>query len=556
MNHRHVFVKLCLSVLLFSCSNKKTQVTKELNSIDLIKGDITLCGVQQFGEVKFSLYCSPQTKNDFELAISLLHSFEYEEAEKAFTKVLDQDPTCVMAYWGVAMSNLHPLWAPPNQKELEKGGQILAIANQLPQSKEEKQYIDAITAFYSDWEKLDHKTRILRFEEKMKTLYESNPTDTEAAIFYALALNAAADPTDKTYQRQRKAGSILETIFPDQPNHPGIAHYIIHNYDYPELAEQALSTARRYATIAPASAHAQHMPSHIFTRLGLWQECIESNLQSVSSAQCYAQSMGVDGHWDEELHGMDYLVFAYLQQGDNAHAIEQLNYLKTFKKTFPENFKIAYASAAIPTRIALENKDWAAASNLELPAFEFPWQKFPWQKAILFFGRALGNVHLKNKSNAQQNLDSLNACYQQLQKMKDDYQANQVAIQIKSIQAWYALSFGDKKKAVELMKEAVNTEAKTEKHPVTPCEVLPAVELLGDLYMEIHDYESALLTYQADLKEHPQRFNGLYGVATAAQNLNDQTLSRTYFKQLLDITNGAKSDRKEIALALKSVHSD
>ena len=551
---RCVLSKLCIILLFVSCSNQKEQLAEELRAIDLIKGDITLCGVQQFGEVKFSLYCSPQTKNDFELAISLLHSFEYEEAEKSFTKVLDQDPTCVMAYWGVAMSNLHPLWAPPNQKELEKGGQVLVIANRLPQSPEEKLYLEAITAFYTDWENLDHRTRILRFEEKMKTLYESSPNDTEAAIFYALALNAAADPTDKSYKRQKKAGSILENIFPDQPNHPGIAHYIIHNYDYPELAKRALPTARRYATIAPASAHAQHMPSHIFTQLGLWQECIESNLQSVSSAQCYAQSMGIDGHWDEELHGMDYLVFAYLQMGDNEHAFEQLKYLNTFKKTFPENFKIAYASAAIPTRIALENKDWSAASKLQLPAFEFPWGKFPWQKAILYFGKALGSVHLKNREAADQNLDSLRSFYQSLHEMKNDYQANQVAIQLKTIEAWYALSFDDKGKAIDLMKEAVELEAKTEKHPVTPCEVLPALGLLGDMYMELRDYTNALTAYQIDLKNHPHRFNSLYGAAIAARNSNEKNLSDSYFKQLLVTTNGVKSDRKEIAVANQSLN--
>ena len=268
-------------------------------------------------------------------------------------------------------------------------------------------------------------------EKKMEEIYKKYAKDTEAAIFYALTLNSTADQTDKNYPNQRKAGKILESIFPDQPNHPGIAHYIIHNYDYPELAHLALPTARKYAEIAPASAHAQHMPSHIFTRLGLWEESIQTNLNSASSAVCYTESIEMKGYWFQETHAMDYLVYAYLQQGDNAKANDQLRHLQTMNKVNPANISaVAYPFAAIPARIVLENKQWPDAANLNLHKSDLQWDQHPWEKSIIYFARALGASHTGDIEAAEKELALLQSSRQELIDLGDNYSADQVLVQI------------------------------------------------------------------------------------------------------------------------------
>ena len=343
----------------------------------------------------------------------------------------------------------------------------------------------------------------------MEQLYKTYPSDIESAIFYALALNAAADPTDKTYTKQKKAVSILNPIFQREPLHPGIAHYIIHNCDYPALAELALPAARKYASIAPASAHAQHMPSHIFTRLGLWDECILSNLVSVSAAQCYASKAKIKGHWDEELHGLDYLVYAYLQKGDDQQAKQQADYLQTIREVYPVNFKTAYAFAAIPARYALERKMWREAASLSLNPTNFPWQDFPWQESIIHFARSLGAVHLNNINEAKAELENLRSLHNNLLNGSDKQQETQVAVQIKSIEAWIEYKQKNDKKALELMKEAADLEDRSEKHPVTPGEVIPARELYGEMLLEMNKPSLALKNFELDLKTHPNRFNAL-----------------------------------------------
>ena len=542
---------LILCVHSFTNCKKNPRPNPELASIGLFRGDLALCGSGQFGEVSFSLACDYETRADFDLAVSLLHSFEYVEAEKAFVNVIDKDPECAMAYWGVAMSNFHPLWSPPSKEELEKGSKILKIAATIPKSERSREYLDAVNAFYTDWETLDHSIRIKRFESEMEQIYNAYPDDKEAAIFYALALKAAADITDKNYTNERKAGAILEALFPDQPDHPGIAHYIIHNYDNPVLAEMALPTARRYAEIAPASAHAQHMPSHIFTRLGLWEESINSNLNSTSSAVCYASSIDENAHWDEEVHGMGYLVYAYLQKGDNDKAQEQFTYLQGFEKVFPANFKIAYTTAAIPSRIALENRNWATAAELQLPLIDIvPWDKFPWERSIMNFAKALGAVHLGDTASAENELKTLKSNRQELIALGDDYKANQVEIQINTVQAWLYMAEGQNEQALSLMQKAVEMESITAKHPVTPGEVLPAVELLGDMLLAMGKSEEALAAYELDLKTHPNRFNGLYGAAKAAKESGNREKMALYFGKLLEISS-SKSDRTELEEAKK-----
>lgn len=390
--------------------------------------------------------------------------------------------------------------------------------------------------------------------QKMKEMYQANPDDTEVAVFYALALRASTIPTDKTYKIQREAGKILETLFEKAPNHPGIAHYIIHSYDYPELAELGLSTARRYAEIAPNSAHAQHMPSHIFTRLGLWKESISTNINSASSATCYAESIAPGAHWDEEVHALGYLVYAHLQTGDNANAIQQYDYLKSFEEVFPANFKIAYTAAAIPARIAMENKHWEEAATVELPNnLGLAWKSFPWEKAILHFTRAMGAIHTDDLKAAEQELSILKSFQSELTKMDDTYKANQVGIQIKMAEAWLALAKGNDEKALSAMQMAVDMESKTSKHPVTPGEVVPTDELYADMLLKLNKFQEALDAYELNLQRPPNRFNGIYGAAVAAKKNGNQQKGNHYFKQLIELTKNSNSTRPEIVVAKKFI---
>ena len=540
-------------LILISCNSKNQSVSSEtIAQLQLKRGDIVTCGPpdKQFGLVDFETSCPERVRKDFNLGIALLHSFEYDEAEKVFAKIIDEQPECAMAYWGVAMCNNHPLWAPPTETELKKGADAIAIAQSIKKiSAREAGYIEAMASFYRDRATLDHHSRCVRYEKAMETMYKEYPGDKEIAIFYALALDASADPADKSYVNQKKAGAILTTLYPGEPNHPGIVHYIIHTYDYPSLAALALPAARKYASIAPSSAHAQHMPSHIFTRLGLWDECISSNLLSTASAKCYAESAGIKGHWDEELHGMDYLVYSYLQKGENRLAGEQCEYLKTISSVYPVNFKDAYAFAAIPARYVLENKQWDDACRLQLHPSNFPWKNFPWQEAIFHFAKLLGFAHMGRLDSARNELNNLRVIYDTLIGQKDPYKANQVQIQIKSSEAWILYKEGKSRDAIKLMTEAARLEDKTEKSAVTPCEVIPAWELLADLFFETKDYKNALAAYQADIENHPNRFNAVFGAASAAGKINDLDQETRYFAMLVEFANSADASRPELEIA-------
>ena len=542
-----------LLLTLFSCHQKNsTPANDAINAMNLKRGEIVVCGPadKQFGAVEFETSCPGKVKKDFDLAIALLHSFEYDEAEKVFAKVIDVAPECAMAYWGVAMSNYHPLWAPPTNAELEKGAKSIAIAQSITQkSTRESDYIEAIALFYKDWDKADHHTRSVRFEKAMEKLYTAYPADKEAAIFYALALNAAADPTDKSFSNQKKAYSILAALNQQEPDHPGIVHYIIHSYDYPELALLALPAARKYASIAPSSAHALHMPSHIFTRLGLWDECIQSNLVAASAAKCYAQNAGLKGHWDEELHTLDYLMYAYLQKGDNSKAKSQLDYLKTITEVSPVNFKVAYAFAAIPSRYILENRLWNKANEPGMYNENFAWENYPWQKAIIHFTRLLAAVNTGHPDSAKTALKSLRIIYDTLMSQKDLYKANQVQIQIKTGEAWILMKEKKEAEALQTMMAAADLEDKTEKHPVTPGEVIPARELLGDMLLQMNKSAQALEAYEASLKTHPKRFNGLYGAGLAAEKSKNLSKATDYYQQLLASANSVNSNRPELETA-------
>ncbi len=548
-----VYILLGLSFLV-SCSScrqkSETPSADAINAINLKKGAIISCGPpdKQFGIVEFATSCTGKVKKDLNLAVSLLHSFEYDEAEKAFAKVIDEEPGCAMAYWGVAMSNYHPLWAPPGTAELEKGAKAIAVAQSIQdKSKREADYINAIGLFYKDHTTTDHATRCRNFEKAMEQLYKTYPEDKEAAIFYALALDGTADPADKTFANQKKAGSLLTSLAEKDPDHPGIIHYIIHSYDYPGLAQMALPAAKKYASIAASSAHAQHMPSHIFVRLGLWDECIQSNTAAAASAVCYAEATGIKAHWDEELHTMDYLMYAYLQKGDNKAAQKQWDYLKSITEVQPANFKVAYAFAAIPSRYVLENKLWQQAAVLETHSANIAWQKFPWQRAILHFTRAMGLINTSQPAAAKTELQNLQALHDTLLQQKDKYKAGQVEIQINTVQAWMLFKDGKINEALKLMEAAANMEDNTQKMAVTPGEVIPARELLADMYMQTHDYAKALEAYEADLEQHRNRFNGLYGAGVAAEKFKDFKKTSDYYTQLLAIANASTSDKPELA---------
>ncbi len=540
-----------------ACKEKAPKPNPALASIDLKRGDLVLCYGEQFGEVNFSLSCDYSVRETFDLALALLHSFEYSEAEKAFVKVLDADPECAMAYWGVAMSIYHAAWFPPTEKEMIRASKILEAVKTVDKGKKETDYIEAITAFYKDYETLNHKARAKKYEEKMEQMYLEYKGDTEAAIFYTLALYSTRDRVGKEYVNERKAGKILEALFKEQPNHPGIAHYIIHNYDNPVLAKKALATARRYADIAPASSHAQHMPSHIFTRLGIWDESITSNILSAESSRCYTQSTEIDDSYFAELHAIDYLVYAYLQAGDNINAEKQYELVKEMKTFHPAGILAAiYPITSVPSRMALENKDWKRAANLELPEIDLNWKKFPWQEAILHFAKALGSAHINDFKTAENENDILKILKQNLIDQKDvtkALQIEQVAIQIKTTEAWLNFKKGNKGKGLALMKEAAIMESKTSKHPVTPGDVLPADELYADMLMEAHNYSEALTVYEASLKTHPNRFNGLFGAAVAAKKSGNAEKATLYFKQLLELTKNSNSDRKELKEAKEFV---
>jgi tetratricopeptide (TPR) repeat protein len=545
---QHYYVFPLLFLLGCHTKNGRTDFQQDLKSINLLRGEITLCGSEtaQFGKVEFNLSCAEKVRANFNLATALLHSFEYTEAEKVFAKVIDEDPECLMAYWGVAMSNFHPLWTPPTNEELVKGSRTIELARSLErQSKRESDYMEAVAVMYENWSTVDHNTRLLKFEKAAETIYQRYPDDKEAAIFYALALRAASSPADKSFGKQRKAGEILEALFPNEPDHPGIAHYLIHTYDYPELAELALPAARKYALIAAASAHALHMPSHIFTRLGLWDESIQGNVNSIDAAKCYAENSSLKGHWDEELHGLDYLVYAYLQQARDDEAQKQLNYLNTINEVFPLNSKVAYTFAAVPARYALERKKWDEATRLELNR-HVSWNDFPWEKSIISFGRVLGFAHLHNMAGAKTALADLKADYEKLVKKTKAYEANQVKIQITSAEAWIAFAEGHNETAIKLMTAAATMEDATEKHPITPGEVIPARELLGDLYLEMGRHTEALNAYEANLKRHPRRFNGLYGAGVAAEKSGEMQKAISYFRQILETTRQSGTKRPQL----------
>lgn len=508
---------------------------------------------EKLGQVNFPVSCSAAAQKQFNHALALLHSFQYPEAEKAFSAVSANDPNCAMRYWGIAMSNYHPLWAPPTSAELKTGASAIEHAKSLnTKTQRERDYITALETFYKDADKLDHRTRARAYEAAMKQIYLSYPKDDEAAIFYALALNERAlVANDKEYiENGKKAGEILNKVLSKQPAHPGVIHYLIHSYDFPHLAYLALPAARSYAKIAPSSPHALHMPSHIFIRLGLWQESIQSNLASAATAKQIVARTHPGAASKDQLHALDYLIYAYLQGAQDQKAKDVLDEANALSKVDQEVFQQAYAWAAIPARYALERHRWSEAAALTLHPTNFPWERFRFAEANLYFARAVGAARVGNVTAAREHVMELASIQKALSQVSAGYDwAAQVDIQRQAAAAWLAHAEGKNDEALQLMRAAADLEDTTEKHPVTPGAILPAREMLGDLLLELNQSAQALKEYETVLQDSPNRFNGLYGAARSAEFSGDYKKARAYYEKLVSLCGQSDGSRPELRKA-------
>ena len=491
---------------------------------------------QTLGKVNFETSCKPEAQKYFNRAMLYQHSFWYRASQKVFEDVLKADPECGIAYWGIALSLLLNPHAPAPAKNLAEGTAMLAKGKSVGvKTQRERDYLDALGVMYADYEKVDHRTRIQAYAKAMEQLAQRYPNDDEAQIHYALALNTSASPTDKTYANQIKGAAILEPIEKRQPQHPGVAHYLIHLYDYPPIAEKGLDAAKRYSKIAPASAHAQHMPSHIFTRVGYWKESIASNIEAARVA-----SADKEGH--DQLHAMDYLVYAYLQLGQDTKAkavIDEMNAVTGFTETFIPG---PYALAASPARYAVERGDWKAAAELQVRP-----SPLAHVQAITHFARALGAARSGNPAAAKADIAKLAELRDKLREAKDAYWSEQVDIQWQVASAWVLYAEGKHDDALKAMSAAADAEDKTEKHPVTPGVPKPARELYGVMLLERGMAKEALAAFEATLKKEPNRLGAYVGAAKAAEKSGDNAKAREYYKKVVAIAGGADKTRTEVA---------
>lgn len=506
----------------------------------------------KLGKVHFPISCGPGSQEKFDVALAMLHSFWYSKAEKAFSDVVTKDPGCAMAHWGVAMTHFHQIWEAPPPDDFQAGVAAIAAARAAgAKTERERDYVEALGVYYDKADTLDHVTRYLAHEKAMSDLAAKYPKDREASIFYALTLNgvALALPPDKTYARQKKAGAILEPIFREMPQHPGVAHYIIHSYDFPTLADQGLAAARRYSKIAQDSPHALHMPSHIFTRLGLWEDSIHSNLASAEAARRDLQRTMPGGTSFDELHAMDYLAYAYLQTGRDAEARKIGEDASRAVKFDKENFAAAYALSAIPARLALERRDWKAATSVTLRPAGFAWSRFPWTESTIVFTRAVGFARSGDVASARGEVGRLEKLRDSLKTAGNRYWSDQVEIARREASAWLARALHKDSDALELLRSAAVLEDTTDKHPVTPGPILPAHEQLGDLLLELGKPAEALIEYRAALAASPNRLNGVYGEARAARLSGDAAAARAGYAKLIELCGKADGARDQVAEA-------
>ena len=505
----------------------------------------------ELGSVNFPVSCTATAQTTFSRSVAMLHSFWYEEAAKSFESVAQQDPTCAMAWWGVAMSNYHPLWEPPTAAAMAKGTAAIHKAKALnARTDRERGYIRALSAFYQADAKLDYTSRNRAYSHAMARVYRANPDDSEAAVFYALSLVASASRTDKTYANQRRAGAILEKVFATQPNHPGVIHYLIHSYDYPTLASYGLDAARRYAKTAPAVPHALHMPSHIFVRLGLWEDAANSNRAAIDAGKKYEQETHMSGAWDQRLHPADYLVYSLLQSGRDLEARAVVEEISHIQKAQPDNLTGGYVLAVVPVRYAMERSKWAAAARLSPRP-----STFPYTQALTYWARAMGSARTGYVAAARENLRHLESIEKQLRDSKEEYWANQSEVLVREASAWIGQAVVEKNnkvqqdKIVQLMRSAADLEDSIDKHPITPGAVLPARELLGNLLLEMHLLAQASEAFEASLRSAPNRFNSLFGAAKAAELGGDSARARQYYSKLIENCSTAQANRSQLAEA-------
>jgi hypothetical protein len=487
------------------------------------------------GKVNFETSCNPEAQKLFNQGMLYQHSFWYRASQRTFEDVLKADPECGIAYWGIALSLLwNPHVAPP-AKNLAEGAAAIAKGKSAgAKTQRERDYLDALGVMYDDFDKVDHRTRIVAYAKAMEQLAQRYPNDDEAQIHYALALNTSASPADKTYASQLKGAAILEPISQRQPDHPGVAHYLIHLYDYPAIAEKGLDAARRYAKIAPAAAHAQHMPSHIFTRVGYWSESIASNAEAARVAK-----EAKDFH--DQLHAMDYQVYAYLQLGQDQKAkavIDEAATVTGFAETFLPG---PYALAISPARYAVERGDWKAASELQVRP-----SPLPQVQAITYFARALGAARSGNPDAANADIAKLAELRDKLRDAKDAYWSEQVDIQRQAATAWVLYAEGKRDDALNAMSAAADAEDKTEKHPVTPGVPKPARELYGVMLLESGKPTEALAAFEATLKKEPNRLGAYVGAAKAAEKAGDNAKAEEYYKKVVAIAGDADKSRIEV----------
>jgi hypothetical protein len=504
---------------------------------------------ERLGTVVFSTSCSVAAAPQFNRAVALLHSFEFLRAITAFGATLKTDPSCAMAEWGIALSRWSNPFAvglrPPAL--LQQGRDAVQRARAIGiKTDRERGYLDAVARLYADVDTTDQASRVQAYRDAMAKVAVAHSDDSEALIFYALSIAAAASPTDQTFADQQKAGAMLETLIAQQPDHPGLAHYIIHSYDFPPLADRALAAARRYAKIAPSAPHALHMPSHTFTRLGYWQESIDTNIASGAVARR-------EGSVAEELHTMDYRIYAYLQTAQDAHARRILDALPEVAARFdPDAIGSAapgsagvFALAAIPARYALERGAWADAARLEAHP-----SKFPYTEALTYFARAIGGARSGETATVRSSIDALQTIKDRLVAAKETYWAEQAEIQRRTASAWLAFAERRSDEALTEMRAAATLEDRTEKSAVTPGPLAPAHELLGEMLLELKDPARARAEFEATLKKEPSRFRAVYGAARAAALTGDRAAARRYYDQLLTIAARAdKPGRPELAAA-------
>jgi tetratricopeptide (TPR) repeat protein len=501
-------------------------------------------GPEQLGQVHFPVSCAAEAQPKFHRAMALYHSFAWKKAQQAFAEIAHLDPKCGMAWWGLAMVAADNPFGWPLGLKLPEGAEAIQKAQEVGAgTARERHYIAALEHLYQGHGTTPHRARALAYEEAMEKLAERYPDDVEARILYALTVSGNHELNDKTFARPLKAAAVLTPLFASHPQHPGVAHYLIHSYDYPPIAHKGLEAAQRYAQVAPAAAHAQHMPSHIFTRVGYWRESIAANQRSVQTAEGDTRYMA---------HGMDYMVYAYLQLAEDAWAAKVLGDAGIVRlETGQARFGEAYGLAAIPARLALERGRWAEAAKIELPSnvSDADWKRFPQAESIHAFARAIGTARSGDAAGARREIERLGQLQRVLTERKLDYWAEQTEVQMKIATAWALRAEGQDTEALAALRAAADHEDRTENHVVTPGPILPARELLGDLLMELGRPGEALAQYEASIAKEPNRFRGVYGAARAAELAGDPERARRHYAHLVQQVGAQAADRPELRQA-------